>query len=1214
MAKTRKGAAEQIYDQLFATRTRRKKYPALQTYLSQGGSIFPLVDKGVHGLISDYRMTAEDAGALLRQLNSMAIYIRRQFIEHTLTGGKPMKARKVRKTGPSSGMLSMVDGPDYRDLFKTDFDTLCPANDLRSWWSPAAYLVDLTKWIGTHIEPRGDASKLLLGDRRQDLKNLIVDFNTVYQSVPSIEIIIDVLEAFITAHGPKADLEDALIEERYPNVLPYYQHWVTINAITQSLGMSAGDFVRAVDPHFPSFVKSPVWNADDGRALVHASRMGPYQRLLLTEPAVDFATGRLPFFYENFGFSATDKDEEKYTRLNRVSMFGERSELEADGIEALLSIRAFAPVRSPNVTFSTSLPSVPESEQSGSVYINANQAAAVSIVEDADGVQSLTLDPDTKEDFKRFERINRKVRMDKMLGVTSDEGDALLVAAIRADVRGGATAGEWWITENVVKALGMFMLLRERCDCSARDFAAILDEMSVYGRGQSPSLFDQVFNRQGDYPQPFKLDDGTFPVTPAVDSADLTVNQLCSALRINLLEYRYLAQAIAQAHGFDDTLPRTAPVLSSFYRVVRLSRLFDISPVETVLILQLVGGDAGYDWLKGIAGLPAISSSPDGKPDILDLIQILYSFAGWCKDHNLQVLWTLQHITEPEINGAASVEQLQLFEKLQNLLPAALLTHAGLMNNGVPSYPAGNWLSLMSELVDADGLVLPFVGTEVEYLIQARRELDLTVADGLPSMADELRASIVEKMLAVLLQARDAQVSVVKESLAVFTGLDAERAIRVLEWTGITVHQLLHSILERNNAQAETARQARVVEPERLLKILADVRHRSEVVEELDLSVPLLQDFLDYGHKAWLELDDKTAFTLRTLYGLTVLTRASEIGEQSEQHLLDYLKDVSKLPKNLAGDALNLAQQAAAMRLGGFFGWSVQDVRECISHITTPLSKILVNLPQLDLLVRVRTLADQTFMDAKTIFRIGNLPPITDRDAYAAAAELALLSQSETRTSIPQPAGEVEQLVEMTCTVLGSNDAVANKPGEKITFKVTLTNAKGVALKGVNVYWETTLGSIATVATETDGTLEATFIPGSTLGTETPRLWLDLFKPVNAPEIHVVADAESLRFPIAEKSPVPSGPVSTDAVIRLSAKLEDRYLNSGIDQLVEWFANPPAGILIQPTRQTFTDRQGRTEVIVTTTTPRGGTFRISVRSQASDYSAVFDPITFASAE
>jgi hypothetical protein len=1206
MAKTRKGAAEQIYDQLFATRTRRKKYPALHTYLSQGGSIFPLVDKGIHGLVADYRMTTEDARVLLRQLNSMAIYIRRRFIEHTLTGGKPGKARKGRKTGPASGVLRMVDGPDYRSLFGTDFEALCSPNDLRSWWSPAAYLVDLTQWINTHIEPRGDATKLLLWDRRRDLQKLIVDFNTVYQSVPSIEIIIEVLEAFIIAHGPKTDLEDALIDERYPNELPYYQHWVTINAITESLGMSAGDFILAVHEHFPSFVKPSAWNTDAEGALVHASRMGPYQRSLLTESAVAFPAGKLEFFYKNFGFTATDKDEDNYTHLSRVSKLGERTGLEADGIEALLSIRAFAPVRSPNVTFNKQLPGVLESGQSGSVFINAKRTADIGIVEDLKGVQSLTLDPDEEADFRAFERINRKVRMDKMLGVTSDEGDALLVAAIRADVRGGAAADEWWITENVVKALGLYRLLHERCECSALDFAAILDEMPTYGRGQVPSLFDQVFNSLGNYPKAFKLDGGTFPVTPPVNSTELTVNQICSALNINLLEYRYLAQAIAMAHGLDDTLARTSPIISSFFRLVKLSRLFDIPPVETVLTLQLLGGVDGNDWLKGLAGRPAISSLAGGKPDALDLIHILYSFAQWCKDRDLQVLWTLQHITEPEINDTASLEQLQLFEKLHNLLPAALLTHTSLLNNGVPSYPAGNWLSLMSELVDSDGLVLAFSGTKADFVIFARKELELAVSDGLPRMANELRAAIVEKMLTVLLQARDAQVSAVKESLAVLTGLDAERALLALDWTGTTVYRLLRSILSRNNAQTEAVRRGRVVEPESLLKILAQVQQRSEVINELDLIPAFLQDLLDYGQKAWLGQDDKSEFTLRTFYGLNVFIRATELGEQPQQVLLDYLKDVNKLPTNLTGDALDLAQKAAAIRLGGFFDWSVQNVSECISHITSP-SKILTNLPQLDQLVRVRTLADQTRMDAKTIFRVGKLPLDTDKAAYAAAAELALLSQSETR-SIPQPAGEVDQLVQISCTVEGNNYAVANKPGEKITFKVTLTDAKGTALKGVNVYWQTALGSIATVATGTDGTLLATFVPGSVLGKETPRFWLDLFKSADAPEIHVVADSQTLRF--SEKSPVPSGPVNTDAVIRLSAKLEDRHLNPGINELVDWSADPPTGVRIQPTRQTYTDSQGITEVFVTTTTPRGGTFKIFVRSQASDSGTVFDPITF----
>jgi len=94
MAKTRKRPAEQMYEQLFPTRARRKKYPGLQAYLSQGGSIFPLVENGIPGLVKDYQMSREDAQAFLRQASSMAIYVRRRFIEHTLTGGQQEKPGK----------------------------------------------------------------------------------------------------------------------------------------------------------------------------------------------------------------------------------------------------------------------------------------------------------------------------------------------------------------------------------------------------------------------------------------------------------------------------------------------------------------------------------------------------------------------------------------------------------------------------------------------------------------------------------------------------------------------------------------------------------------------------------------------------------------------------------------------------------------------------------------------------------------------------------------------------------------------------------------------------------------------------------------------------------------------------------------------------------------------------------------------------------------
>ncbi|MHC8383295.1 Tc toxin subunit A [Pseudomonas sp. LB3P14] len=1200
MAKTITRAAEQMYDQLFSTRTRRKKYPGLQAYLSKGGSIFPLVEMGEHGLVKDYRMSPADAKAFLRQASSMAIYIRRQFIEHTLNGGEQGETGKALKKGPSSGMLSMVDGPSYAKLFKTDFDTLCLPDDLRGWWSPVAYLVDLLQWISERIEPYGDATKLPLHDRRKDLKKLVVDFNAVYQSISSVDIIIKVLETF-AGYGPDQDLVDALLDARYPNDLPYYQHWVTVDAIAQHLSMSVGNFAHTVDPHFPYFLQANAWDADAGRALAHASRMGPYQRTLLTEAGADF-TARKVFFEKNFGFN--DADEDKYPTFKLVKFFGERAALEAAGVEALLSIRAFAPVRSPYVTYTDEPPADPESERSGSVYINAGTAPPIRITEDSGALQTLNLDPDKEADFKRCDRINRKVRLDKSLGLRSHEVDAVLVAAIRAEVRGGAKDGDWWITKNVTHALGLFQLMHERYGCTALDFAAFIDEMSVYGHGEELSLFDQVFNRHGNYRQPLNLDGGDFPVMPVAGSTDLTVNQLCSGLNIDLLTYGYLALVIAQAHGLGDKLKRNTAIVSSFYRLVKLSRQLGITPAEGVLMLGLLGGEA---WLKGLAGVPQINTTAGGPPDVLNLICALHSCVGWCKDRDLPVLWMLEQVAEPRANGTASEAQLQLFEKVRNLLPAALLTNSGFLVAGVSPLPAGNWLNLLSELADVDGLVLAFSGTEAGYLNYARRQLDLAVRDGLPDMDGTSRAAIVEKMLGVLLQARDAQISVAKEALAVYTSLDGERALWVLAWTDTSVYQLLCSMFEGTSPDTATVRRAHGVEPDPLLQVLADVQRRSAVVKTLELSADLLQDFLEYGYKAWLDQVSPYTFSMGTLYYLTTLTRAFGMSEQPAQVLLDYLRDVSKLP-TLTGDALDLAQKAAAIRLAGFFSWSVQEVRECISHIDSSPINILTNLRQLDLLMRIRTLSEHSGMNARTIFLIGNLSEATDKAAYSDAAEHALLSQSETPAPVLQPPGEVEQLVVMTCTVVDNNYAVANKPEEKITFKVTLTDAKDVPLKGVNVYWQTRLGSVATQATQIDGTLEAIFYPGTVLGTETPRFWLDLFEPVNAPEINIVPDPDTLSFPPALKSPVPLGTVRSGEEVQLYAVLRDEFKNLGPNQLVDWYSEPSAGIVIRPMRQTFTDPQGLTKVFVSAT--KGGEFVIFVRSQSSDISTYFDLITF----
>lgn len=1203
----------------------------LRSYLAQDGSIFPLVEKGVQGLVREYQLNADDARQFLHRANSMATYVRRQFIEQTLRGGNRAHPQ------PKVGLLAMVNGPMFDKVFPTDFDAMCPPGALESYWSPAAYLIDLLRWIRDNIDSTGLQKDIYrLHQRRHDLKPMRVDLNAVYQLVSSVDITVSVLETFIKAQKQDGSIEDALYTARYPNGLPYYQHWVTLDGVARANGLSVGDFARTVELSYPWFVQSKSWTDRAERALAHASRLGPYQRQLLTEAGPEPA-GQVKFYQDNYG---TGDD---WKNLKQVRIFGAQTKLDTPGIERLLSIRDFAPERSLNVSYATAAPNEPESGRSGSVYLNKNAHPAVHIRVSEDvpaavhslvsedppaTVYELSAQPDDVPGLDRYDRMNRMVRLCNWLELSSDSVDALLVAAIRAEVRGGATAGQWWISKNTVHALGLYRTLHERYNCTAADFAVFLDELGVYGRGEALSQFDQVFNNQGAYREPFKLDDAPFAVTPAPGEADLTINQLCFGLGIDPQTYQYLALTVAKAHGLTDTLKRSAPIISSFYRLVKLPRLLNMTPVEGGLMLTLVGGE---DWLNGLAGPPKINASADDTPDVLNLIDAMQAFAQWCEQARLPVLWVLQHVAQAQPAGDATEQDLQFFDQIHNLLPMALFSNANLLMAGVPPAGPASWMDflagsadLLNPVIDANGLVLAPVGTPEQYLTFARAKLARALDDALGKIDETVRAALVETMLSVLLQARDAQVSLVRETLSVYAGVAVDQAILVLNWANSTVYQLLQQVNQRPDLSPDVSRRASNEPIDPLLTLLADVRRRADVVKTLDLSTVLLQDYLEYGHRGWIGQADKHALSVRTLYYLSVLTRAFSMSQLPAQKLLTYLRRVNHLPADadLSVDAARLAEQAAAIMLAEFFGWSAQEVRECVSHILPEGLKVLKNLSQLDLLMRVRALSANSGMEAQTIIKVGTLSEDVDLSAYAEAAELALLSETRSRAPVAQLPADLSQLVTITC-VPDNTEVIAGKPGEKVTFTVTVKDAAGEPLSGVTVYWQTKLGHIETKETQVDGTLKAEYFPGKVMGTDTPRYWLDMFEPKTADSINIIADNGNLQFPLAFMSKVPLDSVPTGHEVELYARLMDRYGNVGRDNLVTWASvnvnldnDPDAPMLpaILPTIRPangFTDQDGLTRVFVSSA--YSGTFVFSVLSQSSEQAVDFPPITFEAA-
>lgn len=1209
--------AAQLFIQLFGeqTSTAPNRLSKLWSYVEQGGSFFSLVEKGLPVLVGEYGLEQEEARRFLRRANSLATYVRRRFIEHH------EQEDKAGSTGPSSGLMSIVVGPQLERIFDLQLRTKCPSDSLESMFGPSAYLVFLYRLIRDLIESVGDNTSLPLHERRTDLMTLTVDSKTVNALESSVDVIVRVLQAFIAANTT-VPIEQALIEARYPNGLPYYQHWVTIDGVAGFNNRSVGDFANIVDSKFPNFLHSGSLTRLAAAALAHASRLGPYQQRLVTEEYKE--SGEMYQFYlESFG-----TEDLEFLNLNQIFYLAERTNLVAEEVTSLLSVGDYAPRRSANVRYSSE-PDVPEGGRSGSVYINDNAHPAIGITtQSGNNFHRIIVNPNTPRGLNAFDRLNRKLRLDKWLNLPPEQTDALLVAAIRAEARGAEKSEVWAISVNVIHALGLFQRLRERYKCTAADFAVFLDEMSLYGRGDALSQFDQVFNNQDNYREPLKLDDTPFALIPTSDKDNLTVSQLCSGLGIDLQTYHYLAVAIAQAHGLIDKLERSSAVISSFYRLVKLPRLLNITPVEGVLMLSVLGGET---WLKGLAGKPRIVAVADddsrtdataGGPDVLSLIEAMQACVQWCEQSKISVLWMLQHVSAPLRLREFSQQDQQFFDKIGTLLPSARLSNNSFLVARIPPAGRRDWLDLLSidsegqpPLVDVNGLILPTAMTPEDYLVFARVKLEWAVRNGLD--IEETQVSVlVEIMLTVLLQARDAQVSLVRESLAVYAGLDGELAILVLNWVDSSVYQLLRQVCDRTDFESPATERRRDEPSDSLLELLAVVRQRAEVVSTLGLSAALVGDYLDYGYQVWvdpltiIDPSQKYMFSLRILYAMTTLARAFSMSKQPEQKLLDFLRQVHSLPPKLSADALRVVQQAAAIKLAEFFAWSAQEVSECVRYID-PETQVLKTLEQLDLLMRVYQLSMQTGMDARTILRIGTLPETTDAsEAYAEAAELALLSQTRTRVPVVQIPGELNQLVRMTCIVTPT-EVFAGKPGEKAIITMTLTDAQGAALKGVAVDWHSELGTITSGITDTKGVLTAEYSPGKVLGTDSLYFSMSLLEPEWAVSIDVIADVNSMNFPTGLMSPVPTEVVPLGQEVTLYATMVDQYGNLGANMLVDWAweqeTDPEERPTIRPT-QGFTNHKGETTVDITS--DFSGEFQVGIRSLASGLGTLFEPIRF----
>ena len=1180
-----------LISQLFDTTVGQERMQSLaqgRRFIEENGSVMQLVQLGRQGLMDSLGLTSHEAQLLLDKANSTLVHVARQFRTHRTVRHLP------RNPLHYTGINAMVEGPNYDKLFDPDWAATTPVGSLDANDSPAAYLIELLKKVW-ELEQRVESQalqKIALQTRRPDVTTRIIDPQMAYQMTPTVVLVNEVLGSIIEkdTETPLATgevLDDRLLGTRYPMTsLPFEWYQEQWEYVLQQNKLSLGDVVRIADPVSPYFKEAGAHGGRSGIAMRQASGLGPVMQALLLEDRykmaaerggepkyqrVDARTGRIDpdpqtadenFFMDNFGAG--------YMQLLDAVKFCNQTSIDSDQLASLLSIERYAPAVSPNVILGPessadpdpSKPGVAGPETFGSVFINAEGSGeAIGITQPADGSSGRTLKNASR---RHFDLINRMLRFARKIKLPYDECDRLLVAAMRAEARHSAneTASKarapqtHKLSSDTLRAIGVFQDFRRAYKCSAEDFAALIDEISVYTRGEQQSQFDRIFNRQSLFDTPLRLDGGSFAINPQDPSDQRTVDQICSGLAINLETWRYLARVVAECYGLRSDLRRDVRIISSFYRLVRLASFCGITSIELAALLETMS-PKGSDWLRELLGHPHIGSYRTiGRADVLDVLHAVQSCVHWCRENNLEVVWLVQHVSPVIVPVVASEAELTLLQELRKRLEPTRVSEDILLAAGLPPVKPGlgtDWMNLLDQLVDANGLILPGLAQDdTSYEKWAYEEVTGAVTQaGIDVIQVE---GVKATLVAIMLQARAAQNAVVQESLSVYLGVAQDLALVVLRWVEPKgVYLLLVETMRVLGARTGTEQTVSV--DDEILKVLAHLVRRTAVVKRLALSSAMLATLTTQEHWRWFGLRQVEELTLDTFYLLTIFGRAVVHTEEPAEKLLAYLKMVNELPAEMTQEDIRLIRDGAASMLAQAVKWGIKEVLECATYLTPDLP-LIREMSQIDFVIRARGLAADSGLDAKAILTLGMLSPESDVVSCRQAAEHALQCLSE--SAIQSKAlefGEVGQSVTGT-TMVSTNRLIANAPNEFARVEIMLRDFQNEPLSNITVTWECERSGLQefTSVTDHEGRASVRFKAGAWMGMAKVVARYGLGQRVYAEPILIDCDEDSIDFIPGgiTKTPDKSVLAGNLEFVELQIRLDDKFGNLAIDRLVKW--------------------------------------------------------------
>ncbi|MFP3851093.1 Tc toxin subunit A [Pseudomonas sp. W5-01] len=835
----------------------------------------------------------------------------------------------------------------YGKMFPEQVADRCSSDALEANNGPFSYLHTLYQQA-LSLEAKGDAAtQITLGERRPDIGERVLDEASLETQVPLLTLVIEAMTRQAKIYvGDKKNLAEQIAAAQYPVQLPFHHPLEQIKAVLGVKRCSLFNLLQQTDYGYPNFAYGNLRTAQLRNIMRKATGFSPtLQALLLDESASNGAD----FLLQRYGVKGAA--QEALEQLSSVEFLARQTGLKPEDVLDLLATsgvaddgqEAFTTVKQSNSYSPGGKINIPIAGHIfGATFINNATAPALSLQDTLSGAGIALRVKGANADH--FGRIHKIIHLQHALKIPFAEVDLLVMAALRSE----GQKKDFHLTENTLRALGVFLHLRDEYQITAEQFAALINEVTPYAVGETEPFLDRVLDGPGagrlaDIDAPLVLNETEFelPVEVSVErgAPNAVIAELCRAFSVEEnIANAYLSQITRTLRLKKPAL--TLGFFSSLYRLTRLPRLLRLDMNEGASLIALLN-TANPHVMAQLAGKPIIATNDD-QLDILDVLVGLANLETWLREKRISAASLLTWLTPHPADIPASLKAFYGLDARieRSALDAIPKIKSSLVNESQLSHAAGpgvtvasgSWLEMFSTYIDRRGLITPFVLDASETLVSKLTELldgKITSTTGLLiPKADQL--DIAANLESLIQNAVIAQDDVVKHILGTAFGksnegltLKPEHALPLLSWVNVSRHDLLAGILEAEPSTAEGS-----AAPKKGLDVTvwSNLAHHAQVIKHLKLSPAGLTALLDKPQ--WFALESATLNSKKGSKPLPVLNldlcyqlghyhdwvlKCEENGFE-EKDALSFFTDIPKPddPK---------AVLASARQLGKLMGW-----------------------------------------------------------------------------------------------------------------------------------------------------------------------------------------------------------------------------------------------------------------------------------------------------